>query len=178
MRAPRLLLRWSALGLLGTGIAAGAWLLAIQVLLVLFSPLGQWQVPRISKVTVVRLDKDPEKNFTDRLIVKHGEREREFEMLKEEQAGLRPDDQLWVLENYYATSLRPAQFRLTPLRLALEYPLPWMLLAGWILLRILRSRWGLPPEPELNPAVPRKVLTDDYHQRAQRFSAPPPEAKA
>lgn len=177
MRIPPILWRHAALGTLLTALAGGGWLLALQVLLVLFSPIGAWQVPRISKVTVVRLDKDPEKNFTDRLIVRHGSREREFEMLKEEQAGLRPDDELWVLENYYATSLRPGQFRLTPLRLALEYPMPWMLLAAWGVRRILRSRWGLPPPPDPNPAVPRQVLTDDFHRRAQRFAAPPPEAE-
>lgn len=177
MKLPPEVRRYAALAALWTVVGAGGWLLALQALLVLFSPIGAWQLPRISKVTVLRIDKDPEKNFTDRVVVRHGDRERDFEMLKEEQAGLRPDDELWVLENYYATSLRPGQFRLTPQRLALEYPLPWMLLAAWGIRRILRSRWGLPPPPELNPAVPRRVLTDDFHRRAQRF-AEPPEAKS
>ena len=175
MRIPPIAWRWSALVALGTVVGAGLWILVIQVLLVLFSPVGAWQVPKIAKVTVVRLDKDPEKNFTDRLVVKQGDKERDLEMLKEEQIGLHPDDELWILDNYYYTSLRPAQFRLTPLRLALEYPLPLMLLAAWGFRRILRSRLGLEPEP--NPAVQRQRLTDDFHQRAHRFSAPPPEAK-
>ncbi len=172
MRVPPILWRWAALGALGTVIAAGAWLMAIQALLVLFSPIGYWQVPRVSKVFVLRIDKDPEKNFTDRVVVKHGDRERDLEMLKEEIAALRPEDELWILDNYFYTSLRPAQFRLTPLRLALEYPLPLMLLAGFGIRWIVRRRFGLPAEPELHPAVPRTRLMDDYHLRAQRFSAP------
>jgi hypothetical protein len=170
MRIPPILWRWAALGALGTVVAAGAWLMAIQALLVLFSPVGYWQLPKVSKVVVLRIDKDPEKNFTDRVVVKHGEKERALEMLKEEIATLRPEDELWILDNYYYTRLRPAQFRLSPLRLALEYPLPLMLVAVCAIRWILRRRLGLPPEPVLNPDVPRIRIKDDYHLRAQRFS--------
>lgn len=169
MRIPPIAWRWSVLLALGTVIGAGLWILVIQVLLVLFSPVGAWQVPKIAKVTVVRLDKDPEKNFTDRLVVKQGDKERDLEMLKEEQAGLHPDDELWILDNYYYTSLRPAQFRLTPLRLALEYPLPLILLAAWGFRRILNSGFGKPPPPVDDPDKPRTRLMDDFHLRSQRF---------
>ena len=176
MRIPPIAWRWTALVALGTVVGAGLWVMVIQGLLVLFSPVGAWQLPRIAKVTVVRLDKDPEKNFTDRLVVRQGDRERDLEMLKEEQAGLHPGDELWILDNYFYTSLRPAQFRLTPLRLALEYPLPLMLLAAWGFIRILRSGFGKPPPPVLDPDKPRIRLQDDFHRRAERFSpAPPPE---
>jgi hypothetical protein len=174
MRVPPVLWRWSALAVLWTVVAAGGWVLVIQVLLVAFSPIGYWQTPRISRVVVLRIDKDPDKTFTDRVVVKQGEKERDLEMLKEEQATLHPDDEIWILDNYYYTSLRPAQFLLTPQRLALEYPQPLMLLAILAIRWILRSRFGKPPEPVFDPDKPRIRLKDDYHLRAQRFSADPP----
>lgn len=173
MRVPPILWRWATLAVLWTTIATGAWVMAIQVLLVLFSPIGTWQVPRISKVVVLRIDKDPEKAYTDQLVVKQGETERTLEMLKEEQAGLHPEDELWILDNYFYTSLRPAQFRLTPLRLALEYPQPLVLLALLGIRWILKRRIGLAPEPVLDPAQPRVQLKDDFHLRSQRFSEGP-----
>lgn len=172
MRVPPILRRWAALGALGGVLLAGLWILVIQVLLVLFSPIGTWQVPKVAHVVVLRIERDPEKTFTDQLVVRQGEQERTLEMLKEEMAGLHPDDEFWILDNYFYTSLRPAQFRLTPLRLALEYPLPLMLLAAWAFGRILRSRWGLAPEPVLDPDKPRQRLQDDFHHRAERFRPP------
>jgi hypothetical protein len=174
MRVPPILWRWSLLAALWTMVATGGWVMIIQILLVLFSPIGAWQWPKISRVVVLRLDKDPEKNFTDRVVVKQGEKERDLEMLKEEQAGLHPDDEIWILDNYYYTSLRPAQFRLTPLRIALEYPQPLMLLALLGIRWILRSRFGIPPEPVRDPDKPRTQLKDEFHLRAKRFSAEPP----
>ena len=171
MRIPPIVWRWTALGALGTVVVAGVWLLAIQTLLVLFSPIGRWQMPKISKVAVLRIDKDPEKNFTDRVVVKYGEKERDLEMLKEEIAGLHVEDELWILDNYFYTSLRPSQFRLTPFRLALEYPLPLMLLALFGIRWIFKSRFGIPPEPVYDPSHPRPRLMDDFHLRAQRFSS-------
>jgi hypothetical protein len=174
MRIPPILWRWASLAALWTVVAAGGWVLVIQVLLVLFSPIGFWQMPSIAKVVVLRIDKDPEKNFTDRVVVKQGEKERDLEMLKEEQAALRPDDEIWILDNYYFTSLRPAQFRLTPLRLALEYPQPLILLAIFGIRWILRSGFGKPPEPAVDPGKPRAQLKDEFYLRAQRFAEGPP----
>ena len=171
MRIPPILWRWTALGALGTVVVAGTWLLVIQTLLVLFSPIGRWQLPRFSKVVVLRIDKDPEKNFTDRVVVKHGEKERDLEMLKEEIAALHPEDELWILDNYFYTSMRPSQFRLTPTRLALEYPLPLVLLALFGIRWIVKSRFGIPPVPVYDPDKPRPRLKDDFHLRAQRFAS-------
>jgi hypothetical protein len=174
MRVPPILRRWALLAALWTLVLAGGWILAIQVLLVLFSPVGSWQVPRISHVVVLRIDKDPEKAFTDQVVVKQGDKERVLEMLKEEQAELHPEDELWILDNYYYTSLRPAQFRLTPLRLALEYPEPLILLALLCIRWIHRRRYGLAPEPVIDPSKPRTRLQDDFHLRAERFAGPEP----
>jgi hypothetical protein len=161
--------RWGAL--VGLSVIAGlsVWLVAIQVFLVLVTPFGTWQRPDIARVTVKWIDRDPQSQFTDNVIVMQGGRERSLSMLKAERADVMIDDEIWILDNYYATATRPAQFRLTPIRLTLEYPEPLLILA---LLGIWRLRKGLVRDAKEDPDRPRTLLLDDFHSRAQRFAAP------
>lgn len=161
-------------------VALVVWLMAVQAFL-LMSPFGKWQRPGIASVTVLEVYRDPQNNFTDSVIVLREGRKRTLTMLKKEAAELEPLDQIWVLDNYFYTPIRPPQFRLSPARLLLEYPQPLLLLA---LLAIQRLRAAAAraarARQEAVPAIPRTVLRDDFHARAQRFAAskpmaPPPE---
>lgn len=161
--------RWAALTGLWTVVGLVVWLMAIQVFIVLVTPFGAWQWPGIAKVTVKWVDRDPQSPYAENVGVIQGGVERNLSMLKVELRELRPDDEIWILDNYYATATRPAQFRLTPTRLILEYPLPLLLLALWGIRRLRRAQ-ALEAQPD--PNRPRTVLRDDFHTRAQRFAAP------
>lgn len=166
---------WRNLGIGGLGLVVGAcaYILLLQVLL-LFVPLGSWQRPGISRVTVLQVESDPQNLSMDPVKVRQGEQERWFMMLKAEAAELEPDETIWVLNNIHPTPMRPAQFRLTLRRLLLEYPEPLLILALWGIRRLRRAQ--VKAEAEAQPKV-RRVITDDFHARAQRFaSAPVPEA--
>lgn len=153
---------WTVVGLI-------VWLVAIQVFLVLVTPFGSWQRPGIAKVTVKWIDRDPQSQYADNIVVMQGGEERSLSMLKTERAELSLEDEIWILDNYYVTATRPAQFRLTPTRLILEYPEPLLILA---LICIWRLRRGLARDAKEDPARPRTVLRDDFHSRAQRFAVP------
>ncbi len=161
--------RWGALAGLWTIAGLIAWLMSIQIFLVLVTPFGTWQRPDIARVTVTWIERDPQSTFTDNILVTQGGAERSLSMLKAERAGLSVGDEIWILDNYYVTATRPAQFRLTPLRLLLEYPEPLLLLA---LLAIWRLRRAQVREVQEDPARKRTVLRDDFHERAQRFKEP------
>jgi len=163
--------RWTALIGLWAAVCAIGWLMAIQAFMVLLHSLGTWHRPGITQVQVLRVDQDENSSFTDYVLVKVGEEERTLCMLKKEAAELRADEEVWVLNNYYATPLRPAQFRLTPLRLLVEYPEPLLILA---LLGIWRVRRAQARAAKIVSNQPRKPLQDDFHMRAQRFGAPKP----
>ena len=94
-------------------------------------------------------------------------------MLKGERARLKAGDEIWILDNYYVTPTRPAQFRLTPWRILLEYPEPLALLAllGIRRLRRAQARARI-REAQEDAARPRTLLLDDFHARAERFKAP------
>ncbi len=107
------------------------------------------------------------------VAVRQGETDRVLRMSKHEAADLRPEDEVWVLDTWYEDNLRPAQFRLTPLRILLEYPFLLLLPAGLALWRLRRARQQAEAAP---PPPVRRTFTDDFHLRAQRFAKPqPPE---
>ncbi len=160
---------WIGIAGLGTGLAVGVWLVVVQFMLTVWDPLGTWQAPGLSKATITQISRDTQGRFTGQVLALEGERPQEFAFSKAECAELEVDEELWVLHNYRTHGNRPGEFRLTPLRLLLEYPEPWMALALWGILRLRRrlAKEALPPagsEP--------KVWRDDFHQRAQRFSVP------
>ena len=160
---------WNWTLLIGLGALAGliVWLMAVQTILVVLTPFGQWQAPAIGKVRVIDTYRDAESQFTDFVTVEARGEERNLIMLKGEAAKLQADEEIWVLDNYYVTTTRPAQFRLTPLRLLLEYPEPLLILA---LLGIWRLRKALAKAAIPDPHRKRTVLVDDFHARAQRFA--------
>jgi len=161
--------RWTALTGLWTLVGLITWLVAIQIFIVLVTPFGTWQQPGIAKVTVKWVDRDPQSQYADNVIVLQGGMERSLSMLKAELKDLHLEDEIWILDNYYATATRPAQFRLTPLRLLLEYPEPLLVLALWGIWRIRRSQAR---DAKEDPNRPRTVLRDDFHARAERFAQP------
>jgi len=161
---------WQWVGLTGLWTLVGmiCWLVAIQIFIVLVTPFGVWQRPGIAKVVVKWVDRDPQSQYTDNVVVMQGGKERSLSMLKAEMRELQIDDEIWILDNYYATATRPAQFRLTPIRLILEYPEPLLLLALWGIWRLRRAQ---AKEAKEDPDRKRTVLRDDFHTRAQRFAA-------
>lgn len=169
MNKVRKVLAWVILGALGVGIAAGAWVVAVQLMLAVWDPMGAWQLPRITHVTILQVSRDQDKKLTGEVLVQAGDRTPHYVFAKEEAAELEADDDVWVLHNYRIHGNRPGHFRLTPLRLLLEYPEPWMLLAGWGIW-ILR-RWQRRAAKAALP-LERKVWRDDFHQRSERFAPP------
>ncbi len=88
-------------------------------------------------------------------------------MLKAEAAELNESDEVWILDVWYSDGLRPTQYRMTPLRLLVEYPIVILLPVAWALLRLRKIR----QEAEAAPLPPiRRTFTDDFHLRAQRFA--------
>lgn len=168
--------RWIGLAALWLLVAAVAWLMAVQAFLVVMAPVGHWQRPGLGRAMVVDKDRDPESVFTDPVVLRRGGRVQEVRMLKAEAKALQREDELWVLDNYFASPLRPEVFHLTPLRLLLEYPLPLLLGALWGIRRLRRAQ-ARAAAVEADPARPRRVLTDDFHSRADRFGAKPAPPK-
>lgn len=166
--------RWSALVALWGVVLAVLWVGLVQAFLLAMNPFCRWQGPGLAHVKVVRVDHDPQSQIADLVTVKEGDRDRELTMLKAEAAELAPGDEIWVLDNYVADGLRPNQFRLTPLRVLLEYPFILLLPVGWALWRLRRVRLQAAAAP---PPPVRRTFTDDFHLRAQRFAKPEAPAK-
>ncbi len=157
-----------ALGLLYLLGVTLLWLMAVKVFLMLLLSGSSWRWPRVYAVTVQRVVPDPESHFSDQVLALRGERLQWLRMPKQEAEALEPEARIWVLDNYHVTLVRPDQFRLTPLRLALEFPPPLLLALAYVILRIHRSPWAKAPRPEELPAGPRRLLRDDFHLRALR----------
>jgi len=114
-----------------------------------------------ARVDAKDLEQDDEDTFEDRAIA----------LMKSERQGLSVGDSFWVLDNYYRSPLRPPQFRLTPIRVLVEFPEPLLVLA---LLAIFRLRRARARAARVLAEAPREriVLKDDFHARADRFKAP------
>lgn len=154
---------------LWTLLALTIWLAAAQLFVIAMSPTGYWQVPRIRAVKVTRLETDPQNAFTDRVIVTEGPEQKLLRMLKAERAELAQGQDILVLDNVFASPVRPAQFRLSAGRLFVQFgPLliPLLLLGLWYEYRKPLFRPETAPLPD---GRSRKVLTDDFHHRAERF---------
>ncbi len=168
--APR---RNVALVLLWTVALLTGWLVAVQAALIAFAHQGQWQWPSTYRAEVVEVFTDTSNAFTrDVYVTIDGELET-ITLPKPDAARLKPHDTIRVLDNFYATPLRPAQFILTPGRVLAEYPGIILILALLAIRLIRRSRWGLTPEPPPVPEAEKKVFRDTFHQRAQRHSENP-----
>ena len=162
-------LRWSALVGLWALVVAVVWILVVQVFLIVLNPFCHVQLPGITRVEVRSVDRNSDSQLTDFVTVKDGDAERVLNLPKAEAAALRADDEVWILDAWYADGLRPTQFRLTPQRLLLEYPALLLLPAAWALWRVRKARQKAEAAP---PPPVRRTFTDDFHLRAQRFAKP------
>lgn len=167
-------IRWSILVALWTVVGAVLWIVLVQVFLLALNPFCHAQRPGVAHVEVRSVDRDPDSQITDFVTVKHGDSEQVLKMAKGEAAELRPDDEVWILDAWYADGLRPTQFRLTVLRVLLEYPALLLLPAVWGLWRVRKAKQVADAAP---PPPVRRVFTDDFHLRAQRFAKPAAEDK-
>jgi hypothetical protein len=171
-------LRWTALTLLWGLVGIVVWLTAVQAFLVALNPFCQLQQPRLVYLTVVSVDPNPDSQITDWVTAKQGDQERILSLAKAEAASLHAEDEAWILDAWYADGLRPTQFRLTLLRVLLEYPALLLLPAAFGLWRVRRARMVAEAEP---PPPVRRTFTDDFHLKAQRFAkteAPPESGHA
>jgi hypothetical protein len=164
-RLAAILLLWALVGLI-------AFLMTVQTLLVVLAPRGHWQWPRIATVTVETVVKDEEGRITGEVLAREDDRLREFRFAREEAADLGRDDEIRILENYFAGGARPSAFRFSAWRLLLEYPQPLLLLALVLLRRLHRAKARA---EAYVPDIPRKVWKDEFHARAERFGEEPKE---
>lgn len=158
--------RWTVLIGLWTIVGAVLWLMAVQTFIALISADGEWQCPRVYQVLIKQIDRDQQDSLTDTLKVSRNDKELTLTMLKVETAKLEDGDSIWVLDNYYYTSLRPPQFRVTPQRLLVEFPLPLLLLALWGIHRVRKRQAQEAAKP---PSQPRVQFKDEFFSRAERF---------
>lgn len=160
-------LRWSALIGLWALVVGIFWIVLIQMFLLALNPFCHLQQPSVARVQVKSVDRDQDSQITDFVSVKQGDDDRVLRMSKAEAAELHEYDEVWILSAWYADGLRPTQFRLTLLRLLLEYPTILVIPAAWLLWRVRKARQkadALPPPPV------RRTFTDDFHLKAQRFA--------
>ncbi|HJW73495.1 MAG TPA: hypothetical protein VJ486_11755, partial [Geothrix sp.] len=159
--------RWPALIGLWALVGTVLWITAVQLFLLALNPFCRLQRPGIAQVSVVSVDRDQDSQITDFVTVKVRDSEQVLRLAKQEAAELHRDDEVWILDAWYADGLRPTQFRLSLLRLLLEYPAMLLLPAAWGLWLVHRARQkadAAPPQPV------RRTFTDDFHLRAQRFA--------
>lgn len=169
----RRLWTWAAMGVLGVALASGTFTTIVLVFLALFDPMGGWQAPRITHAAITQVCRDTDGRITGQVLGEEEGRDRAYFFSREEALALEGKDEAWVLYHYRSEGTRPSHFRLTPWRLALEYPFPWMALVAWGLWRLRRRQVAEAQAPR-DPALPRKVWKDEFHARADRFAAPKP----
>ncbi len=159
--------RWAAITGLWILVASIGFVVLVQGMLVFFAPFGEWQVPGIAKVEILLVERDEQGRITGKVDVKREGHERTLTLLKEECLKIEAEEEIWILDNYFAGGARPDQFLLTPWRLLTEYPEPLLLLA---LLAIRRLRRSQAKAVEEVPDQPRAVWRDEFHMKAARFS--------
>ena len=163
---------WSAILGLGASVAVGTWLVGIQVMLALWDPMGSWQLPRISKVTVTQIARDEDQKITGEVVALEGDSLQSLDFSKAEAAEFEVDEDVWVLFGYRRKGNRPGHFRLSPTRLLMEYPEPWILLALWGIGRLRKAQ--IRAAREVPQGAP-KVWRDDFYRRSERFAPPKKE---
>lgn len=161
--------RWPALVGLWALALAVVWIMTVQIFLLALNPFCHLQRPGISRLEVVSVDRNADSQITDFVTAKRGEETRVLSLAKAEAAELREHDEVLILDAWYADSLRPTQFLLTPQRILLEYPILLLLPVALGLWRVRKARQAAEAEP---PPPVRRTFTDDFHLRAQRFSKP------
>lgn len=166
----RTLWRWIALTFLWIWAAVSAWVLVVQVFVVVWDTPGHWRWPGISKVTIRLIGTDEEGKISGYVWAEREGREVQLRLFREEAVKLAVDDEVWVLHNYRENGHRPNEFLLGPWRLMGEYPEPLLVLA-LVLIRLLhRKRKAELKAAAEAPNPNRKVWKDEFHSRAERFS--------
>lgn len=159
--------RWAAITGLWVLVASLGFVVLVQGMLVFFAPFGGWQLPGIAKVEIILVERDEQGRITGKVQARHGKRERTLIFIKEECLEIEAEEEVWILNNYYAGGARPDQFLLTPWRLLTEYPEPLILLALLVIRRLSRSQAKADAEI---PDQPRAIWRDEFHMKAVRFS--------
>ena len=160
------------IGLLWGVVGFTAWLMTLQLAMIVFASKGEWQSPDFYQVVVVEVQKDGTNALTrDVDVTIDGELDT-ITLPKSEALALHARDTFWALDNFYATALRPAQFHLTPFRVLAEYPEVLLLAALLFLRRLRRAKWGMIQDPMDLPGAKRQVFRDTFHVRAQRHARP------
>lgn len=160
--------RWAAITGLWVLVVSIGFVVLVQAMLVFFAPFGAWQMPGITKVEITNIERDEQGHITGRVLARQGERNRILVLAKGECLKIEAEEEVWVLENYFAGGARPDQFLLTPFRLLTEYPEPLLLLALLGILRLRRSQVKAAAK-EIS-SQPRAVWRDEFHLKAARFS--------
>ncbi len=166
--------RWTAITALWTVVGGIGFVVLVQAMLVFFAPFGEWRMPGIAKVEILLIERDEQGRITGKVDVKRDGHEHTLSMPKEECLKIEPEEEVWILENYFQDGARPNHFLLTPVRLLAEYPEPLMVLA---LLAILRLRRSLAKAAKEIPDQPRAVWHDEFYLKAGRFSGAEAETK-
>lgn len=159
--------RWPTLIALWALVGAVLWIVLVQAFLLALNPFCHFQRPSVARVQVKSVDRDPDSQITDFVSVRQGDSDRVLRLLKAEAAELHEYDEAWILGAWYADSLRPTEYRLTPQRVLLEYPMLLLLPAAWLLWRVRKARQVAEAAP---PPPVRRTFTDDFHLKAQRFA--------
>lgn len=175
MTLPRNTLRWTALGGLWIMVGLICWVLLVEGMMALFSPLGAWRMPGIAKVNVSKIERDDTGKLTGYVLAVREGQTKALRMSKEEAAELEPEVEVWILDNYFVNGPRPDHFRLTPLRFLLEYPEPLLLILLWAIWLIRRTQIE---EAKEDPNRVRTIWRDEYYTKADAFGPPKgPEGK-
>ncbi len=161
--------RWAAITILWTMVASIGFVVLVQAMLVFFAPFGHWQMPGLAKVEIVNIERDEQGRITGRVLARKDARDKILVLAKEECLKIEPEEEVWLLENYFSGGARPDQFLLTPLRLLTEYPEPLILLALLAIRYLRRSQVKAAKEVS---KLPRTVWRDEFYSKAGRFSGP------
>ncbi len=166
---------WSALAFLWLWVAASAWVILVQLFVVIWDTPGHWRWPGISKVTVRLIGTDEEGKISGYVWADRDGEDVKLRLARTEAFDLVVDQELWVLHHYRVDGHRPNEFRLTPVRLLGEYPEPLLGLALYLIVGLHRRRKAALKAEAEAPRPDRKVWKDDFHSRAERFSKPDPK---
>ena len=164
--------RWTALTLLWIWACVSAWVVFVQIFVVVWDTPGHWRLPGISKVVVRLIGTDEEGKISGYVWAERDGKEVQLRLYREEAVKLAVDNDVWVLHNFRANGHRPNEFLLGPWRLMAEYPEPLMLLALGAIALLRRRQKAEAKALAEAPHPNRKVWKDEFHSRAERFAKP------
>ena len=148
-------------GLLWAVIAFCIWFILTKHFVAFFAVSGRWQMPGFSRAHVGHVQRDPDSNFTDFLITVNKDGSQKLDrLLKEELAGVKPGDTIWLIHTPYVTVTSPPSYRFTFFRLVTEFPEFFALIFGSWLFTRFHSRLGKPFDAYEGPRKPTITYVD------------------